>query len=323
MKRLAAVAVFLGLAAGVATAQMIPNGSGGAVGPTPQVTNPAAGQPPAYRDPFGKGKAAKPPTKEQMLQDAATLTKSIGLPCEVTDAVLISEGTATINGKPIHVRNFEAACSSGMGYFLVDQPPEPVTSFSCFVAEATRAVDVAAGREPQPSCSLPANADTKKMAAAVLSHLGQQCQVTGIRLIGHDTKANTELLEAACTGGAGYVITSPLPGSAQTMAALTCPDSYRRNIPCKLSSNGAPIITLDTFKEVLAQHKVACTAEAVRSIGRENVKKRHVVEFKCPEQPNGLVAFIPLEVVSAPFETMDCATAGTKAHVICTLTQVH
>jgi hypothetical protein len=82
-------------------------------------------------------------------------------------------------------------------------------------------------------------------------------------------------------------------------------------------------LTLDTFKEVLAQHKVACTVQEVRSIGRENVKKRHVVEFKCPEQPGGLVAFIPLEETSAPFETMDCASAGSKAHVICTLNQVH
>ena len=127
----------------------------------------------------------------------------------------------------------------------------------------------------------------------------------------------------ACSGGTGFVIASPLPGATQTVSALSCPDSYRRNIPCKLSSNGAPILTLDTFKEVLAQHKVACTAEAVRSIGRQNVSKRHVVEFKCPEQPGGLVAFIPLEDATAPFETMDCATAGTKQHVICTLTQVH
>jgi hypothetical protein len=316
MKRFMAAAAFLALATAAAAAQSGP--PQGYVPPPPQQQQalPPEGVP-------LKTHAKAPPTKEEILRDAAALTKSIGLPCEVTDAVLINEGTATINDKPIHVRNFEAACSNGMGYFLVEQPPEPGTSFSCFVADATRAVDLAAKREPQPACSLPTNADTKKIAAAVLSHLGQQCQVTGIRLIGHDTKANTELLEAACTGGAGFVITSPLPGSTQALAALNCPDSYRRNIPCKLSSNGAPILTLDTFKEVLAQHKVACTVQEVRSIGRENVKKRHVVEFKCPEQPGGLVAFIPLEETSAPFETMDCASAGSKAHVICTLNQVH
>jgi hypothetical protein len=318
MKRFVAAAAFLALVAAAAAAQSGP--PQGYVPPSPPSQQQQVLPPESV--PL-KAHAKAPPTKEQMLHDAAALTKSSGLSCEVTDAVLISEGTATINDKPIHVRNFEAACSNGMGYFLVEQPPEPTTSFSCFVADATRAADLAAGREPQPACSLPANADTKKMAAVVLGHLGQQCQVTGTRLIGRDIKANTELLEVACTGGAGFVVTSPLPGATQALSALTCPDSYRRNIPCKLSSNGAPILTLDTFKEVLAQHKVACTVQEVRSIGRENVKKRHVVEFKCPEQPGGLVAFIPLEETSAPFETMDCASAGSKAHVICTLNQVH
>ncbi len=263
------------------------------------------------------------PSHEQILHDAAALVKSINLTCDVADAGLLNEGTATVNGKSVHVRTFETACSNGLGYFLVEQAPEKSYGFTCFNADVTHAADVAAGRDPQPACSLAANADVKKAAANVLERLGQHCQVTGLKLIGRDTKANTELNEIACTGGSGYVIASPLPGTTQAVSALSCPDSYRSGVPCRLSSNGAPLVTMETFKQALVQHKVACTVENARSIGRQNSSKRHVVEFKCPEQPNGLVAFIPLEDAAAPFEVMDCATAGIKAHIICTLTQIH
>lgn len=263
------------------------------------------------------------PSHEQILHDAVVLVKSINLNCEVTDASLLNDGTATVNGKPLHVRTFETACSNGLGYFLIEQPPEATYGFTCLAADAAHTADIAAKRDPQPACSLAANADVKKTAANVLGRLGQQCQVTGLRLIGRDTKANAELSEIACTGGNGFVISSPMPGATQAVSALSCPDSYRSGIPCRLSSNGAPLVTMETFKQALAQHKVACTVENARSVGRQNSSKRHVVEFKCPEQPNGLVAFIALEDATAPFEVMDCPTAGNKAHIICTLTQIH
>lgn len=263
------------------------------------------------------------PSPEQVLSDAATLTKSLALSCTVSEAKLLADGTADINGKPVHVRTYETACSNGLGYFLVDQAPEPAIGFTCFSADATHTADVAAGREPQPSCSLPANADVKKAAGTVLSRLGQQCTVTALRTIGRDTKANTELTEAACSGGTGYVIASPLPGATQAVSAQSCPDSYRRGVACKLSSNGAPMVTLDTFKQALKQHNVACTVQDLRLIGRQNGSKRHVVEFKCSEHPEGLVALIPLEDATAPFETMSCTDAGFKQHVICSLTQIH
>jgi hypothetical protein len=269
-------------------------------------------------------KRSKPaaPSPEQIRSDAAALTKSMNLSCDVSDAKLLADGTADINGKSVHVRTYETACSNGLGYFLVDQAPEPPIGFTCFSADAAHAADVAAGRDPQPTCALPANADLKKAAGTVLSRLGQQCNVTALRTIGRDTKANTELTEAACSGGTGFVIASPLPGSTQSLSALNCPESYRRGVSCKLSSNGAPLVTLDTFKQALAQHKVACTVENTRMIGRQNASKRHVVEFKCPEHPEGLVAFIPLEDSTAPFETMSCTDAGFKHHIVCSLTQI-
>lgn len=270
-----------------------------------------------------RNRAHATPSHEEILHAVTALAESNRLSCAVTDASLLGQGTATINGQNVQVHTYEAACGNGLGYFLIDQNPGGLTGFTCFAADAIHAADIAAHREPQPACALPANADVKKMATTVLARLGQSCEATSLRLIGRDTHANAELTEAACTGGAGFVIASPLPGSTGTVSAMSCPDSYRRNVPCRLSSNGTPLVTLDTFKQALAQHHIACTPDAVRPIGRENVRRRHVVEFRCPEQPNGLVAFIPLEDSTAPFEVMDCIAAGNRAHVVCTLNTIH
>jgi len=261
------------------------------------------------------------PSKEDILQDATALAKSIALPCEVSDAALINDGTGTVNGKEVHVRTFETACKSGIGYFLVEQAPEPVAGFSCFAAEATRAADAAAGRPPGPVCSLSANTDVKVMAKNVLSGLGKSCNVTGLRSMGQQTSTQSELTEIACSGGTGYVLLSALPGSTKPLAAESCADAYKRGIACTMSATGA--VTADTFKTALTQHNVPCSVEATHVIGRETVKQRYVVEFRCKEQPNGLVAFIPAEGATAPFESMDCTQAGARARIICTLTQPH
>jgi hypothetical protein len=312
MVRIGVVVTILVLAAGSAFAQVAP---GGYV-PTPQPS-----QQPSLPDQRRPAKAKAVPSKADVLRDAAALVKSIQLPCEVSDAAQLNEGTATVNGKNVHVRTFETACSNGMGYFLVEQPPEPSIAFSCFSAEHTRQADQAQGRTPGPACSLSASADLKAMAGSILNKLGQSCQVTEVRSIGLEVGKNTELTETACTGGAGYVISSALPGSTAPPSAQTCVDAFKHGISCKMSSTGAPAMTMQTLKDALAQHNVACQAENLRLVGKETVKQRHVVEFKCPQQqPNGLVAFIPLEGNTAPFETMDCAKAASRYHIICTLT---
>lgn len=320
MTRITVMVAVLTVVTGGALAQVGPGGYGTSA-PQPMPSQQQQTIPDRYHSPNSKPKAKAAPSKDEVLRDAAALAKSIQLPCEVSDASLLNEGTATVNGKDVHIRTFETACSNGMGYFLVEQPPEQSTGFSCFAAEHTREIDKTQGREPGPACALPANADIKAMAGNVLSKLGMPCQVTAVRTVGQETGKSTELTEAACNGGTGYVISSALPGSSRPPSAQTCPDSYKRGVACKLSSNGAPLLTMETFKDALAQHNVPCNVENMRLVGKETVKQRHVVEFKCPQQqPNGLVALIPLEGNTAPFETLDCAQAASRFRIICTMT---
>ena len=262
-----------------------------------------------------KPKPGKPLTPaQQALQDVTTLLQSANLSCTPIDARGAAEGPATINGQTVQTKTYEVACSNGMGYFVTSQAPVAPSGFSCFAAEAAHASDATT-----PVCSLPANADTKTMASAVLGHLGTTCQAKAVRWMGQSAKAHTEFTEVACSDGTGYVLTSATLGSSAAPAAQSCADAQKRGIMCKLTNSGPPPITIQTFKDALAQHNVSCDATNVRVIGQETVQKRHVVEFQCSQHPKGLVAFIPLEGNTAPFQTMDCAAAA-KRHIMCKLT---
>ena len=266
---------------------------------------------------LASGAAAKPnapaaPAKEEIVKQASDVVASVQLPCVVSDANLLAEGEADIGGQMLTTKNFEVSCSNGLGYLLSSSPPHKASGYSCIGADHARAKDPLG-----IACSLPANGDVKAMAGNALGKLGTICQVTGVTWMG--TTSGNELTEIACTGGKGYVLTTAMPGnSVSPPSAMTCVDAAKHGIFCKMSSSGPPPVTLDTFKRALAQHNVPCNATNGRSIGKENKLKRHVIEFQCPqEHPEGLVALVPLEDSTAPFETLTCAQAAKKYKIIC------
>ena len=249
------------------------------------------------------------------MKDAGDIVASVQLPCTVSDANLLVEGKANINGEMLDTKNYEVACSNGLGYLLTSSPPQKASGYTCIAADHARA---AKGEDGDVACSLPENGDVRTMAGNALNHLGSVCQVTGVNWIG--VSSGNEFIEAACKGGAGYVLVAAMPGaSTAPPSAMTCADALvRRGITCKLSSSGPPPLSLDTFKNALAQHGVACNATNLHTLGKENVLKRHLVEYQCQkEHPEGLVALIPLEDSTAPFETITCAQAASTYHVFC------
>jgi hypothetical protein len=257
---------------------------------------------------------------------AAAMTATMPLSCQVDEAMLAAQGPETIDGKTVNTKTYEAACANGMGYFLTALDPGKPFGMSCFAADATHAADVAAGRPPGTTCQLPPNADLNAMATAVLSHAGTSCTVKAHRWVGQNSATNTEFDEMACADGTGYMVALALPGSAAPVRVTTCHDSAMRGLPCKLSDNGVPVLTLQTFKDALAQHNIACNANSegdMHFFGQETGPKRYVVEFRCAQAPGGLVAFIPLNGNRAPFETLDCKAAAKKYSVKCSLTKTN
>jgi hypothetical protein len=259
--------------------------------------------------------------KELLAQDkksAAELVQALKLPCAVNDAILLARGGEDVGGKPIAVETYEISCSVGLGYLAQKRAAPGVSSaFTCFAAEAARQTDIAAGRQPAPGCSLPANRDTKTIAAAVLDRAGKTCPIRDTKWLGQSAKANTDYFELACRDSGGMIIASPLPGSTEPVGVRSCQESVGSGVPCKLPGS---LDNIAAYKQTLAEHKIPCTIADWRAIGTEALKKRRVVEFLCPkEQPDGLVAYFPPQPSAAAFETANCVAA--KQHgITCKLT---
>jgi hypothetical protein len=287
----------------------------------------------AFREAISQKRNAlsKKESREQVMQEAGTVAKSLHLACDVSDAQIASENKITgKTGAKITARTYEIACGQGEGFFVVAQDPDPPVGFSCFAIEGQRAAAAAKGEKFDQACVLAANHDLNMMATAVLSHVGTTCNVAKLQWYGQNS--SMEFTEVACGDGKGYLVGTALPGSDVATRAVSCTDAAAQGKPCIMTKSapvsataapaGEPAPTLEAFKAALTQHGIACTPSGdndIRLVGKQNKSQRHVVEFKCPEQPKGLVALIPLGSNTNPFQSMNCAEAA-KIGASCKLT---
>ncbi len=257
--------------------------------------------------------------KEYAKKESQKLIDALSVPCELADAEQAGGGKIDVDGRMLDVTVYEAACRSGTGYFLVSQPPEKSLAISCFSAEAAHATDVARGAKPDDfSCTLSGYKDAKSMAAAVLKGVGTVCDVSDYRWVGVSTTTGTEYSEVSCEGGQGYVLEVPKTGQTATLSIVNCQDAVKEGLKCALTAVTLPV-TLQTFRDAIKDHAIDCDPAEIRYIGRETQDRRYVVELQCPQQPKGLVAFIPLQDNGKPFETLDCPAAAARA-IPCKLT---
>jgi hypothetical protein len=131
-------------------------------------------------------------------------------------------------------------------------------------------------------------------------------------LFGRSESTQSEYNEVVCKDGKGFLLRTPLPGSQAQITVTSCADAAKQGIKCRLTDAG-PVetpVTLETFKGALAQNGVSCKIGQIRMIGQEDHLKRYVVEYRCADQPTGMVAFIPLPGNTNPYESMDCTVAA-------------
>jgi hypothetical protein len=233
------------------------------------------------------------------------MLKVLKVSCGVSDAAY--RGTAPGNDAR-HI--YEVACEDRQGYLLMLQDAT-LSGMSCLAT---------AWDEATVKCALPANADSKAMAGAVLNRNGLECKVRDLKMLGTNT-ANLDYIEAACESGGGYVIRSPHLGSSGKLDVLGCQDAGKSGVACQLSPQVASAPqsgadsrpTLAWFKEALTRNGLSCQSKRARIVGRESIKRRYLVEFECSDRPEGLVAFVPPagDTVNS-FESINCLIAAER-----------
>jgi hypothetical protein len=263
-----------------------------------------------------------PQARAKAKTQSEKLLAGLGLPCDVSDAQLVVSGTRkpAAGGRAIETSVYEAACQGAMGYLLETQGAENPIAISCLSAEEARAADVSKGKQPGFYCKLPENKDVYAMVASLIAaNAGTTCEVTNVQLFGRSASSQSEYSEIVCKDGKGFLLGTALPGTQSKTTAMSCADAAKQGIKCRLTDAG-PVeipVTLETFKSALAQHGVSCNIAQIRMIGQETHLKRYVVEYRCADQPAGMIAYLPLEGNTNPYETSDCNSAASL-DVVCT-----
>jgi hypothetical protein len=270
----------------------------------------------------GVGNRSSAKAKAQAREESAKLVKAINLACELTDAELVGAGTTNENGKTLDLKVYEISCGNGMGYFLESRGSQQPIAVSCFAADATHAADVAKGTKSDFYCQLPANKDVKVMAASLMTVSGTVCTVSALRWFGLSESGQTEYSEVVCGGNKGYLLKTPRSGPTASASVMNCQEAAKYGMKCRLTDGGpvsAPV-SQQALRDAVKQNGVNCEPLQMRVIGRESESKRYVVELQCPQQPKGLIAFIPLEGNPNRFETLDCPAAAEQ-EIPCQLTK--
>lgn len=250
------------------------------------------------------------------------LANALQLSCDVSNATQVGTRRVTADGKEVEADVYEVACQNGLGYFLVSTGPEGPTGISCLSAEGVRAADAASGKTPDLVCLLPENKDIKAMAGRLMRNAGTACVVRDYRWFGKSTAAHTEYSEVACDDGSGFLLRTALPGAQSPPYVMSCADAARLNLKCRLTNTGPverPVVDMQALRDALAQNGVTCPIDKMRVVGQEDTRKRYVVEYRCAEQSQAVVAFIPLPGNANPFESMNCASAIAR-RVVCEFT---
>jgi hypothetical protein len=254
-------------------------------------------------------------------EEGGKLINALQLSCEPIDVALVGRGSASAGGRTVEAHAYEVACSNGMGYILVSQGSQRPIAMSCFAADARHTAGVAQGENADLECQLAANKDLKVMAASQMTTAATKCVVSEVRWFGLSASSQSDYSEVACADGTGFLVKIPQTAKSGAASVMSCQEAARQGLNCRLTDGGpaATPVTMQTFRDALKQNDVNCEPLHMRMIGRESVAKRYVVEVQCQEQPNGLVAFIPVAGNTSKFETLDCA-AATERQIRCEFT---
>ncbi len=247
-------------------------------------------------------------SRKSGMADTPALVTAAGLPCTVSDARLIGKAPPDKKTGALGSSLYEVACGAGnMGYLIQATPGSPANAFSCL--EANFPADPVA-KAPNP-CLLPGNANPLAQMAAMLAKAKVSCAADKARGIGQ-TKTNT-LIEVACPGGTGYIVTASAPlDLAKEATSTNCLayDAAPGNIKCILYEPAARLTVVDNFAKMANN---GCTVKDRRFVGIFN-DGTEGYEVSCAD---GKGYIYKVNAQGAIASTLDCAkvSGGT-----CTLT---
>jgi hypothetical protein len=208
---------------------------------------------------------------------------------------------------------FEAACSTGNGYILIDPlkgSVKPLSAVDCVKSALV-------GRE----CALTSKEQIQQSIIKLSDATGRPaCKPTKARWVVTDASSSTDYYEVGCADGStGYMFTTDAKGTFK--AVLECVRATRIADGCTLSKvDAGQTADAPTYTKLAKQIGYDCDVSKYQSYGTENSGQREVVELACSNHPDGAFAFVPTGNAQTG-QSFNCVRALTQG-LTCRLTPI-
>ena len=256
--------------------------------------------------------------RDQGMKEAPAVIQQAAVDCTVSDAYLMGNGEATVDGKKVKTSIYEVACGTGMGYVVQSTPGGTPQSYDCLTMKDSADKAIAAKQKPGPVCNLPANADPKQGLVPLLTKAGVNCgTISAARWMGSSPAEKISLYETICSNGGGYVLMEPLAGSTKPLTAVDCVKAPSLGVECELTSKDQ--IAAGIIKTAAGANKPTCMPNKARWVVTDPSNKNDYYEVGCADGKTGFM-FIADE--KGAFKSVVECVRATRIADGCTLSNV-
>jgi hypothetical protein len=217
--------------------------------------------------------------------------------CSLNNARLIG----STSKEPL-IDRYEVGCAAGAGG-LIDYPQLGTTGApnfnSCLAMVDTKQACAFTTAEQMVD-------SVKPLAAAA----DKNCQVNNVRLAGMTTQNDGYFYEFGCANQPGFMVQTKLDNTF--VRSVTCLQAAGLG-GCKFTDTAAASSDAkNDYTKALKAMGVTCTVSDFNLIGTQANTKRDYVEFKCPEQPWGVIGFVPQPGGTIAGSVADCFIDQTR-----------
>jgi hypothetical protein len=149
---------------------------------------------------------------------------------------------------------------------------------------------------------------TKEQMSAILKPVAaaadKDCQVNNTRFVGVTKENDGNYYEFGCANKTGFIVLTKADNTYQRTIACATAAALGG---CQFTDAGAAAADANgAFSAQLGKAGFPCTVEDYNVIGTQESTKRDYIEFKCKEQPWGLVGFVPQPGSPSSLRVNDC-----------------
>ena len=223
--------------------------------------------------------------------------------CQVTADRLVGSTTS-----PPLIDRYEVGCKDDVGG-LIDYPQIGSTGDTdfkpCLVEEGTTS-----------ACTLTTHDQIVAKLSPIAAAADKDCQVNNLRFVGITKESDGYYYEFGCPNKPGFIVLTGLD------------NSYKRIVPCQTAAGLGGCKFTDTgalagdiksqYSKQLAAGGYPCTVTDYDVKGTQPETKRDYVEFKCVEQPFGLLGYVPEPDSQSTLRVTDCFLDALHKTPYCT-----